>query len=598
MKKRPEKGVDIPCLPSNAPLNDEQRQWLAGFLTGLNSRLLTLGDGAASASTDANLKPLTVIYGSQTGNCQAIAEDIVELAKTHGLSTTVIDMDEIDIAHLVNIERLLVITSTYGEGEMPDNAEALWQAINADNAPSFADTYFAVLALGDTNYDDFCLAGKQWDARLAALGGQRIAERVDCDIDFETLSNHWIATVLPIMATKGSTTTVANAASTAGSAASHKSKPRYNRKNPLQVQLIAKKTLTGAASSKAIIHYEFSLASFGVSYEAGDALNIMPRNRPDLVAALLFALGADGEQQESFNGERLPLAVIFTNHLEIRTPSKDFLTELARRTDDNALSDLLNADNNDALNDFLWGKDIIDLLKRYSSAQFSAREFIALSKTLAPRAYSISSSSKYHPDEVHLTVGNVHYHSDDREHHGVCSTFLADMVEVGSKVSCFFSPNKNFAVPDDGNAPMIMVGPGTGIAPFRAFLEERMATGAKGDNWLFFGDRNRASDFIYEDEIVAMQASGLLTRLDVAFSRDQQEKIYVQHRMHEHGAELFAWLERGGYFFVCGDAYRMAKDVDHSLHQVVSQHGQLSEAEALTYIKQLKKEKRYVRDVY
>lgn len=312
---------------------------------------------------------------------------------------------------------------------------------------------------------------------------------------------------------------------------------------------------------------------------------------------LLSVLDSSGDQIEPLNGDSLSLEKIFTERLEIRTPSKELITEIAIRSGDKLLNQLVEA-GGEQLNDFLWGKDIVDLLTLYPNAQFSVAEFIALLKPLAPRAYSISSSINHHDNEVHLTIGNVRYQSNDREHHGVCSTFLSDIANVGDKVKCYFSPNKNFSVPQDSNAPMIMVGPGTGIAPFRAFLEERIASKAQGKNWLIFGDRNSKTDFIYQDEIEAMQQSGVIDRLDLAFSRDQAEKIYVQDRMTENGKELFNWLENGAYFFICGDAYRMAKDVDKVLHDIIEEHGQLSSEQAAEYINQLKKQKRYVRDVY
>lgn len=587
------KANQVPYLPKDIPFNTEQKQWLSGFFAGLFTRLMVKEEGANANA--AAIKPLTVIYGTQTGNAQSVSEDIADQAKEHGLTATVMDMDDVELEQLVNIERLLVVTSTYGEGEMPDNAESLWEAISEDDAPRLEKTFFSVLALGDTNYDDFCLAGINWDERLAALGAERIADRVDCDVDFDEPASQWIATALPIIAQKGSE---AAADPQATGSKSKKTKSKFNRQNPLLAEVVGKKAVTHKDSSKEIFHYEFSLAGSGESYNAGDALNVIPQNRPDLVAELLTVLDADATQTQPYNGEEHPLGELLTEQLEIRTPSKDLILALAERAGDDEFSQLVQANDNTALNDFLWGKDIVDLLKLYPAAQFSVAEFIGLAKPLAPRAYSISSSIKHHPEEVHLTIGNVRYNSNDRDHNGVCSTFLSDIANTGDKVKCFFSPNKNFAVPADPEAPMIMVGPGTGIAPFRAFLEERLATGAKGDNWLFFGDRNGATDFIYQDEIEAMQKDGILTRLDLAFSRDQAEKIYVQDRMRENGAELFNWLERGGYFFVCGDAFRMAKDVDKALHAVIAEHGKVTAEEAETYVNKLKKEKRYVRDVY
>lgn len=585
----------VPYLPENMPFNGEQKQWLGGFLAGLHTRLLVKEEAVNTQLAEVpTIRPLTIVYGTQTGNAQSVAEETAELAKEHGLTATVVDMDDIDINELASYERLLIVTSTYGEGEMPDNAQALWDAINSDDAPKFNRTFYSVLSLGDTNYDDFCLAGILWDERLAELGAERVVDRVDCDIDFEELVNDWTIEVLPSIAKKGSTQ---GSAQDSKAKIPKKAKSIYTRKNPLNAELIGKKQLTKENSSKETFHYEFSLGDSGEVYEAGDALNIIPSNRVDLVNELLAVLEASADQIEPFHGEKLPLSQIFMEELEIRLPSKEFIAELAIRSGDIAFTRLVNGDVN-KLNDYLWEKDTVDLLKLFPQAQFSVAEFIQLTKVLAPRAYSISSSIKHHNNEVHLTIGNVRYQANDRDHHGVCSTFLSDEAELGRHIKCYFAPNKSFSVPQDSNAQMIMVGPGTGIAPFRAFLEERLATNAKGDNWLIFGDRNSDTDFIYQDEIEAMQASKLITKLDLAFSRDQAEKIYVQDRMLESAKELFTWLENGAYFFICGDAFRMAKDVDKALHTIIEQQGKMSAEKAIEYVAKLKKQKRYVRDVY
>lgn len=589
-----EKQQTVPFLPTDLPFNDEQKQWMGGFLAGLHTRLLIKEENVSQAATPVAIRPITIVYGSQTGNAESCAEDAAEVAKAHGLSPVVVDMDDIELADLAQAERLLVVCSTYGEGEMPDNAQALWDAINAEDAPSFAKTHYSVLALGDTNYDGFCVAGKFWDERLEQLGAKRICDRVDCDVDFASPAEEWMSEALPTIAQKGSDQALGGVSK---SAKPKKAKSKYNRQNPLEAELITKKILNKEGSSKEIVHYEFSLHGSGESYNAGDALNVIALNRPDLVAEVMALLDADEQQTEPYNGSNRSLRELLTEELEIRTPSKELIAELALRNGDAELNRLLENNDPEALNDFLWGNDVVDLLQAYP-AGLSAAEFISLCKQIAPRAYSISSSINKHSEEVHLTIGSVRYHTNERDHNGVCSTFLMDVANVGDKVKCYFSPNKNFAVPEDNDLPMIMVGPGTGIAPFRAFLEEREARAAKGPNWLFFGDRNSATDYIYEEEISAMQESGLLTRLDLAFSRDQKEKIYVQDRMLENGAELYAWLEQGGYFYICGDAYRMAKDVDKALHQLIAEHGALSPEQAEDYVAQLKKQKRYVRDVY
>ncbi|MCH2041826.1 MAG: sulfite reductase flavoprotein subunit alpha [Saccharospirillaceae bacterium] len=599
MVKKKDTAQQVPFLPQDIPFNDEQRQWMSGFLAGLHSRMLVQASagGAAAAPTAAAQKPLTIMFGSQTGNSEAVAEEAADAARAQGLAPVVLDMEDVDVAQLPAMERLLIVTSTYGEGEMPDNAQALWDAVSADDAPKLDNTFFSVLALGDNNYDGFCVAGQMWDERLEQLGAQRIGDRVDCDVDFEAPSQAWIEAVVPVIAAKGSDAGAAAPAGGDGNTAPKKAKSKYSRSNPLEAELTCKKVLSGKGSSKEIMHFEFSLAGSGERYNAGDALNVIAENRPDLVDEVVAHFGVKTDDSVLWNDVPHKLGQLLTEGLEIRNPSKELIAELAQRNGDEELTRLLENDDNEALNDFLWGKDCVDLLKAYP-CEISIEEFCALCKALAPRAYSISSSINAHAEEVHLTIGSVRYNQDGRDHNGVCSTFLADVANEGNKIKCYFSPNKNFAVPEDNNLPMIMVGPGTGIAPFRAFLEERQARGAQGDNWLFFGDRNKDNDFIYRDEIEAMQESGLLTKLDLAFSRDQAEKIYVQDRMRESGAELFAWLERGGYFYICGDAYRMAKDVDDALHQLIAEHGKLSPNDASEYVAKLKKEKRYVRDVY
>jgi sulfite reductase (NADPH) flavoprotein alpha-component len=501
-------------------------------------------------------------------------------------------MDEVDVNQLAKMEYLLIITSTYGEGAMPDNAEMLWEAASSDDAPRMDNLNFSVLALGDTSYDLFCQAGIDWDNRLLELGAKRLYDRVDCDVDFEAQAEKWISEVVPLMA-EGAETVAVLDTTTVQSA-----KSAYNRKNPFPAKMQVNRIVTALDSSKETRHYEISIAGSGLSYEAGDAMCVIPSNCPQLVNDILKALGCSGNEEEPVNGELMPFSEALRTHFEIKLPSKELLEEIAKRSGDQELNALLNGGDKDKLNDYLWGRDTLDLLLQFPSMEFSAAEFLRLLKPLQHRAYSISSSGKQHPDSVHLTVASVRYDAHGRQHKGVCSTFLADLVGEATDVRIFFTPNNNFRVPNDDNLPMVMVGPGTGIAPFRAFLQEREFRKAPGKNWLFFGDRNASTDFIYREEIEAMQASGLLTKLDLAFSRDQAEKIYVQDRMLENGAELFAWLEQGGYFFVCGDAYRMAKDVDQALLDVIRIHGNMSATEAAEYVNQLKKDKRYVRDVY
>jgi sulfite reductase (NADPH) flavoprotein alpha-component len=565
-------------LPNDAPYSDNQRAWLGGFFAGLHSQLVQNSSNVQTART------IHILYGSQTGTAESVARDAVKVAKAHGLNPVIKSMDEIDADALIKMETLLIVTSTYGEGEMPDNAQVLWSAVQADSMQKLENLQFAVLALGDTSYDLFCQAGIDWDNRLAELGATRLQTRVDCDVEFEEQAEEWMHSVIPALAGSDATTAIVSEDSD--------DKSQYNRKNPFPAKLLVNRLLTAENSSKETRHYEISIAGSGLSYEAGDALCVVPTNCPDLVADILKAIKCNGD--EFINGVLLRESL--QNQFEIKTPCKELLQEVALRAGNEDLTYALT--DKDVLNDYMWGMDVLDLLLQNLSAEFSAAEFLALLKPLQHRAYSISSSGKANPETVHLTVASVRYTAFDRQHKGVCSTFLADLTNETTEIRCFFTPNKVFRVPENPDLPMIMVGPGTGIAPFRAFLQERQASNSKGKNWLFFGDRNAATDFIYRDELEYMQQSGLLTRLDLAFSRDQEEKIYVQDKMREHGAELFAWLEQGGYFFVCGDAYRMAKDVDKALHDVIAKHGNKTEQQAIDYVNQLKKDKRYVRDVY
>jgi sulfite reductase (NADPH) flavoprotein alpha-component len=579
--------MKTPVIPDHAPFSDAQRAWLSGYFTGMYNHMQQTA-GTVTASTS---QAVHILYGTQTGNAESIAHDAAAKAKLHGLLPIVKGMDEVSVDDMAAMSQLLLITSTYGEGAMPDNAEMLWEAMQSSTAPQLPALQFAVLALGDTSYDLFCQAGIDWDNRLAALGATRLLDRVDCDVDFEAPAEKWLSDIIPLMSGGSQTVAVVDATPAQG-------KPLYNRKNPFPARLTANRLLTSAESSKETRHYEISISGSGLHYEAGDALCVIPSNCPDLVAAIIAALNCRGDEDETVNGELMSFADALQHQFEIKQPSKELLAEIASRSGDATLNGLLQGTDKDALSDYLWGRDVLDLLLQYPDMDISAAEFLRLLKPLQHRAYSISSSSLLHPESVHLTVASVRYDAHGRSHKGVCSTYLADLVSNETPVNVFFTPNNSFRVPQDDQLPMIMVGPGTGIAPFRAFLQERAGRKASGKNWLFFGDRNAATDFIYRDEIEAYQASGLLTRLDLAFSRDQAEKIYVQDRMREHGVELFAWLEQGGYFFVCGDAYHMAKDVDQALHDIIRQHGQRSDSEAIDYVNGLKKTKRYVRDVY
>jgi len=585
--------MKIPYIPEDAPFNGDQKYWLAGFLAGLHSRLLVLEDKQqpAAGSSAAATTQLHILYGSQTGNAEALAQSAAKSARAKGLVPVVQALGDVDLDVFATMRHVLIVTSTYGEGEMPDNAQLFWDAISASTAPRLEQMHFAVLAIGDTGYDGFCQAGKFLDMRLEQLGAKRVVDRIDCDIDYEEPSNEWINSTMPQFASSaGSSGTVLESAPEAPVI------PGSNKSNPYAAALITNKRLSSEQSAKDIRHVEFDLTDSGLKYEAGDALGVIPVNEPSLVSLLLTQLNAD--YQTPVPGFDRSLGDLLTYQFEISEPSRKLIEWVGQNTTNQELRHVLQHDDKDALGVWLWGKDTLDLLQLELTRSLSVPEFVALLRPLQHRAYSISSSSKAHPNQVHLTIASVRYHSGGRNRSGVCSTYLAERVRRGEKPAIFISPNKAFRVPANGNAPLIMVGPGTGIAPFRAFLQERQVTGAQGKNWLFFGDQHQEHDFIYREELTAWQESGLLTRLDLAFSRDQDKKIYVQNRMLDQGAELYAWLQEGGHFYVCGDASRMAKDVDSALYEIVRQFGGLSSERAADYIDQLKKEKRYLRDVY
>lgn len=564
--------IEVPYIPETAPFTPEQRAYLNGFFAGLFSR--------APVATQP-LVPLTILFGSQTGNAENLAKRAAKQAA--GFAPTVYDMAQYPPENLKSEKHLLIITSTYGDGDPPDNAKAFWEFLSSPSAPKLEDLRYSVLALGDSNYAKFCECGKNFDRRLHELGATRVRDRMDCDVEYEAAFTPWLEGAL-----KGFRTTEVSRGLTPAATGNGN-----GRTNPHLAPLLANRKLNAEGSAKDTRHFELSLEGSTLEYEVGDALAVQPANCPDLVAELIGALGCSGE--EAVPGS-ISLREGLLKHYEITKIPQPLLKAVAERTRDPLLVKLTAPGVNGELTKFLWGREIIDLLLAHPSAKFSPTEFVGLLKKLQPRLYSISSSPKAHPGQVHLTVSVVRYSSLNRHRKGVCSTFLAE--RATENVPVFVHKAKHFRLPDDGNRPIIMVGPGTGIAPFRAFLEERRAVGATGKAWLFFGDQRAACDFLYRGELETMHHNGVLTRLDTAFSRDQTEKIYVQHRMLEHARELFAWLEAGAHFYVCGDANRMAKDVHQALHTVVEKAGGLTPERAADYIRTLRMTRRYQRDVY
>ncbi|MBZ0254751.1 assimilatory sulfite reductase (NADPH) flavoprotein subunit [bacterium] len=584
----------VPHIPDHAPFTPEQRAWLNGFLAGLFSRNQLELNAAAAPATQ--LAPLTILFGSQTGNAESLAKTLSKQASKQGFAPTVYDMGDYPFDNIKHENRIIIITSTYGDGDPPDNAQAFWNKLSTDDALSLAHIEYSVLALGDTNYEKFCQFGKTLDARLEQLGAKRAYQRTDCDVDYDELYEEWANGALPALLPKDSPQVKAPIN---GSATQPVKEEGYSKKNPFPATVQRVVGLNGDGSEKDTRHVEISLAGSGISYKVGDALGVWPQNCANEVDALINVLGFDPNIEvdvPKFGRETLRKALI--EHFDISKVTRPFLKWLLEKTGAEQLEALLQPENKAQLDDYLWGREILDVLNEIPNLDVTPHEFIESLKTIQPRLYSISSSPNAHPDEVHITVGVVQYDSHGREHHGVCSGFLARLVQEGSIVPVFISSSKNFGLPENANVPIIMVGPGTGIAPFRAFLEERRCQGGDGKQWLFFGNPHEATDFLYRDEILSMKEDGILTKFDAAFSRDQQEKIYVQHRMIEQAHDLFRWLEEGAYFYVCGDAQRMAKDVHDALIEIVKIAGGASEDEAADYVQRLQAEKRYQRDVY
>jgi sulfite reductase (NADPH) flavoprotein alpha-component len=625
--------IIIPQLPESAPFTPEQRAYLNGFFAGLFSRAPVAGVVAATPTAAHRLVPLPVLFGSQTGNCEKLAKRIAREAGKHGFAPTIHDLAKYPATQLASERAMLIVTSTYGDGEPPDNAKSFWEFLASDGAPRLSDLRFSVCALGDTNYAKFCGFGKDLDARLDKLGATRIHPRADCDVEFEEPFTKWLHGALGVLTVADKPLTPALSPGERGnriqrdgkreaddssaisqvsentpllsplplggeSQGEGETRASYSRSNPFPARLLTNRKLNAPGSAKDVRHFEISLAGSGLHYEVGDALGVVPQNDSALVAELIAALGARGDDPvPGPNGNFVPLREAFAHDYEITRIPKPLLETLAARTGDELLRRVTAPEANGELTKFLWGRQIIDLLLAHPRVTFSPAQFVALLRKLQPRLYSISSSPKAHPGEVHLTVSAVRYESQGRARAGVCSTFLADRVGAGISVPVFVHHSKAFRPPAP-DVPLIMVGPGTGIAPFRAFLEERRAVGAKGRNWLFFGDQKSSTDFLYRDEIESFRHDGLLTRLDLAWSRDQSEKVYVQQRMLEHAREVWDWLEQGAAFYVCGDASRMAKDVDAALHEIIRREGGKTSEQAGDYVKQLKAAKRYQRDVY
>ncbi len=577
-----------------ATLSPDQASWLCGYLAGVNASMA--GTATASAppvAAGTGAESVTVLFGSQTGNSEGIAGELVDALKSKGVTAQMQDMGTYKTQNLKQEKNVCVVVSTQGEGDPPDTAIDLHAFINGRRAPKMDGISFAVLALGDTSYEHFCKTGKDFDQRFFELGGGRLLDRVDCDVDYEDKAEAWVQEVAEILTQKLAVSVATPSAGALGTVSAPASD--YSKKNPFPSPLLERINLNGRGSAKETLHMEFDLEGSGLVYQPGDALGVVPSNHAAYVEEVIETLGVNPDEEvvTARGIESLRDALMST--FEITTITRPFLRAYAEVVKSKELSSLL--EDNDKLNTWLFGREIIDVLTTWPAKGIPSSDFLDMLRKLPPRLYSIASSLNAHPDEVHLCVGITRYEAHGRIRKGVCSTYLADRVALDETVRVYVDANKNFKLPATIDTPVIMVGPGTGIAPFRAFVEERELLG-NGKNWLFFGEQHFDTDFLYQTEWQQWLKNGVLDRVDVAFSRDQKDKLYVQHRIREQAKQLYAWLEEGAHFYVCGDESRMAHDVHQALLDVVREQGGRSAEEAEMYLKQMQKDRRYQRDVY
>jgi sulfite reductase (NADPH) flavoprotein alpha-component len=590
----------LPLLPPTAPFSNEaiqalnagladtspeQRTWLSGFLAGyaaVTGAVPAVGKAAPAAGTKRKT-PLTVLYATEGGNTEAYAQKFAKNAAKQGFAPKILDMGDIEPSVLAGIENLVVIASTWGEGDPPARAVPFAEAFFAEGAPRLEGTRFAVLALGDTAYTEFCAFGRRLDERFAELGGVRILDRTDCDVDFEGPANTWSAEALKVFAPVEADEPSAEIIHLDRFARSDEQE--WSAKHPFFAPLSERVTITSSRSSRETIHVELDLTDSSITYEPGDSIAIVPENDPRLVEQVLQRAGLGGDDA---------LARELVRNKDVTTLSKATLEAWNKLHPHAELTELLQGEG---WRSFVADRQLIDMFETFS-ATTGKDELLKLLRPLPARSYSIASAPSAHPEAAHLLVSVVRWQSHGHQRGGVASTYLADRIGKNQKLGVFLKPNRHFRLPADPAAKVIMVGPGTGIAPFRAFLQHRRETGASGENWLFFGERNFTHDFYYQTELQDLKADGVLGRIDLAFSRDQPEKIYVQDRMWQQRQDLWAWLQDGAHFYVCGDANQMAKDVDQTLTRIAIEVGGLSDDNARAWLLDMTKSGRYLRDVY
>lgn len=565
-----------------------QLQWASGYAAGMAVANGESRPVAAAAGVDA-ANSLTILYGSQTGNGEQLAQELENRVRNAGFAVTRKSLADYKPAGLKRESLLAFVVSTHGEGDPPDDAELFREFLLSEKAPALDRLNYSVLALGDSSYLNFCQTGREFDARLAELGAKRFAPMVECDLDYDADAERWvdgIAQKLPELI---------DAANPVPKLRAVAPPARHDKHRPFAAEVLVNQKITAGGSSKDVRHIELSIENSGFSYEPGDSLAVLATNPPTLVQQFTDVLGLDGSTPVIVRDSNVSLADALRNELEITAASLGFLKTWSELANNDELTAMLQ--DKVRLGDLIDTHQVIDVVRRFP-ATVDAQALVNSLRTLSPRSYSIASSLDANPDEVHLTVAAVRYEAFGTEHWGAASTHLADRIVEGENVRVYVEPNSRFRLPKNDAADIIMIGPGTGVAPFRAFVEERAERSSTGRNWLFFGDRQFHTDFLYQLEWQRHLKQGNLDRLDVAFSRDQAEKIYVQDRLAEQAANVFAWIESGAYIYVCGDAKQMAGDVDDALIDIIATHRRVSRDTAAAELKALRRNGRYQRDVY
>ncbi|WP_105254016.1 assimilatory sulfite reductase (NADPH) flavoprotein subunit [Pseudoalteromonas sp. T1lg75] len=576
-----------------AELNPIQQAWVSGYLAASANSAALAGGMATTASNVAEAATLTILYGSQTGNAKGVATQLQAQAQARGMAVNLVSMADYKPTALKKEQFISIVVSTYGEGEPPEDAEALYEFLSTKKAPKLAGVKIAVLGLGDSSYEFFCQTAKDFEERLVKLGAEVIHQRADLDVDYEDHSEVWINGALdafePDLKAQQTNANVVSMPMTAGAAS------QYSKQNPFAAELVTVQKITGRDSTKDVRHIEISLEGSDIQYQPGDSLGVYFLNDETKVDKVLATLELDGDTQVALGDDTLSVRDALIERLELTQSYPGFVEKFAALTENAELLALV--EDKAAMREYIEARQTYDVIFQ-NPAKVSAQELVDSLRKVQPRLYSIASSQAEVEDEVHLTLAVVEFDGFGEQHLGGCSGYLGRFAEEGATIKVFTEHNDNFRLPADDNTPVIMIGPGTGIAPFRAFLQEREARDAEGNNWLFFGNPHFTQDFLYQTEIQGYLKSGLLTQVDVAWSRDQAQKVYVQDRIREQGEQVFAWLEQGAHVYICGDATRMAKDVHQALVDVIKAHGGKDDDSAEQYLKELRSANRYQKDVY